>query len=162
MSLLENTKKKFAAIGLEKLLNLSAHVSDENLIKLIDFAEKIARMGKKEDDVIRALDSARQGIKQGHPWVKLGKRIIRDSASNYKKLAINFFLNSIIWSTSKRREIEEKEGFLPPYSIVISPSMKCNLHCRGCYAWQYSKEEELSLELMDRIITEGKEYQKYH
>jgi len=157
MTLLENAKKKFAAKGLEMLLSLSTRVSDEDLIKLIYFAKKIARMGEKEEDVIRTLDSAEKGVREGHSWVKLGKRIIRGTAPSYKRLAINFFLNSVIWSVSKRKEIEEKEGFFPPFSIVISPSMRCNLHCQGCYAWQYSKEEELSLEVMDRVITEGKE-----
>jgi len=157
MTLLENAKKKFVAIGLETLLNLSARVSDKDLIRLTYFAEKIARKGKKEEDIVRVIIKAREGIKKGHPWVELGKRIIRETAPGYKKLMINFFLNSIIFSVSKRKEIEENEGFYPPSQIVISPSMKCNLHCQGCYAWQYKKEDDLSLEVIDRVINEGKE-----
>lgn len=153
MTLLESAKKKFVAIGLEKLINLSAHVSDENLIKLLDFAENIT----KDEDIKKVIRRAKEEVRKGHPWVKLGKRIFREIAPSYRRIIINFFLNSIIWSVSKRREIEKNEGFFPPFSIVISPSMRCNLHCRGCYAWQYKKEDDLPLEIIDRVITEGKE-----
>lgn len=157
MTILENAKKKFTAKGLEMLLNTSARVSDEDLIKLTYFAENMAKRGKNEEDIVNLISKAREEIIKGHPWVELGKRAIREIAPSYRRIIVNFFLNSIIWSVSKRREIKEKEGVFPPFSIVISPSMRCNLHCRGCYAWQYKKEDDLPLEIINRVITEGKE-----
>jgi len=39
----------------------------------------------------------------------------------------------------------------------MSPSMRCNLSCVGCYAKSYSKSSDLDLETIDKIIKEGKE-----
>ncbi|MBN1636796.1 MAG: radical SAM protein, partial [Deltaproteobacteria bacterium] len=47
--------------------------------------------------------------------------------------------------------------FTAPFSILISPTMRCNLSCRGCYAEDYKKDSDLSFEDIDNIITQGKE-----
>jgi len=153
MSRWDEIKKKLAVEGLERLMNLSARLSNRELIGLTRFAEKIT----KEEDIKQVIIHAREQIEQGHPWIELGKRIIKEVAPSYRRLIVNFFINSISLSVSKRREIEKKEGFFPPFQIVISPSMRCNLHCQGCYAWQYKKKDDLPFEVIDRIITEGKE-----
>jgi len=41
--------------------------------------------------------------------------------------------------------------------MVISPSMRCNMSCYGCYSGQYDKGEELTTEVIHRILREGKE-----
>ena len=45
----------------------------------------------------------------------------------------------------------------PPGLMLISPSMRCNYKCVGCYASQYSRDEDMSFETLDRVITEAKE-----
>jgi len=45
----------------------------------------------------------------------------------------------------------------PAFVLLISPTMRCNLKCTGCYAESYKKEEDLEFETLDRIITEAKE-----
>jgi len=45
--------------------------------------------------------------------------------------------------------------------MVISPTMRCNLRCKGCYAAGYSKEDDLPLERIDRLIDEAKELGMY-
>ena len=44
-----------------------------------------------------------------------------------------------------------------PSFLTISPTMRCNLSCEGCYASEYDQSQELSYEVLDRIISEGKE-----
>jgi MoaA/NifB/PqqE/SkfB family radical SAM enzyme len=41
--------------------------------------------------------------------------------------------------------------------MVISPSMRCNLNCYGCYAGTYTKDDELSFDEVDSIIQQGKD-----
>lgn len=145
-------KKTLAVESLERLMSFGSHLSSSQLIALLNFAEKIT----KEEDIKQVIVNARKQIEKEHPWVDLAKRIFRDLHPNYRKLIVNFFVNSIIWSLSKRREIQKEKGFFPPFSIVISPSMRCNLNCKGCYAGQYRKEKGLSVDLMDSIISQGK------
>jgi MoaA/NifB/PqqE/SkfB family radical SAM enzyme len=57
--------------------------------------------------------------------------------------------------------MEEQYGFSSPYVILISPTMRCNLRCKGCYAEDYNRSEDLSTEIIDTIITQGKELGTY-
>ena len=49
-------------------------------------------------------------------------------------------LNHLLSGTNKRKAWEEREGYYPPSTVVISLTMKCNLSCYGCYAGDYGKE----------------------
>lgn len=51
----------------------------------------------------------------------------------------------------------ESEGVSAPNLVVISPAMRCNLDCVGCYAGNCTKADDLDPEVMDRVITEAKE-----
>lgn len=46
-------------------------------------------------------------------------------------------------------------GFPPPSTLAISPSMRCNLRCAGCYAGMYERADDLSADLVDRVIGEA-------
>lgn len=69
----------------------------------------------------------------------------------------SFFINAEIMGLLRRRGFEEKNGIRPPFTILISPTMRCNLQCIGCYASKYSKKEDLEFEVIDRIIREANE-----
>ena len=79
------------------------------------------------------------------------------SRNCFERAVANFFYNSIIVSIKRRKEFETREGFQPPWLVVISPTMRCNLNCYGCYAGEYTKKDDLNLSLVSRIIDEAKE-----
>lgn len=68
----------------------------------------------------------------------------------------NFLGNSCLKWMELSDEIIDTYGFCPPYNILISPTMRCNLACEGCYAQGFSTDEELDAAVMEKIITEGK------
>ena len=49
-----------------------------------------------------------------------------------------------------------------PYTILISPSMRCNLRCTGCYAANYSKKDDIQFEEVDRLIKEARDLGIYY
>jgi len=55
------------------------------------------------------------------------------------------------WLTRKR--INRRGNLLAPIAIALSPTMRCNLSCVGCYALDYPRDEELSLETIDEMLT---------
>lgn len=88
----------------------------------------------------------------------LGKRALSESSEQCReKAAMNFFYNYLVRGYYLRRDFRRLYGFQPPYLMVISPTMKCNLNCYGCYAGQYSRTE-LGLESVVRLVDEGKQY----
>ncbi len=48
-----------------------------------------------------------------------------------------------------------------PFVVAISPTMRCNLSCRGCYSALYSKQGELSEGELDRLFAECKSMGAY-
>jgi MoaA/NifB/PqqE/SkfB family radical SAM enzyme len=90
-----------------------------------------------------------------------GKRALAESSEKCRdKAANNFFYNFLTTGYLLRREFAKQNGFRPPYLLVISPTMRCNLKCYGCYAGEYSRSE-LDLDTVVRLVDEGKRYGIY-
>lgn len=81
----------------------------------------------------------------------------RLSQSTQRKLAFNMFFNHLTLGQEARDRYTEKHGEPPPFLLVVSPSMKCNLNCFGCYAWEYDKSKELTREEVSDVIRQAKE-----
>lgn len=79
-----------------------------------------------------------------------------------QKLFTNFFANAVWYGIPKRGRYFEETGIKTPFTLLISPSMRCNLGCTGCYAASYSKEDDIPYEEVDRIIKEAKELGIYY
>ncbi|MDO9557544.1 MAG: radical SAM protein [Coriobacteriia bacterium] len=43
-----------------------------------------------------------------------------------------------------------------PRDLLIDPTSRCNLRCKGCWAADYSKNSDISFEKLDEIITDAK------
>jgi MoaA/NifB/PqqE/SkfB family radical SAM enzyme len=68
--------------------------------------------------------------------------------------------NVIIRYVTKRLDgtYDRKYGGYPPFLLVISPTKKCNLRCRECYAASSAADAEtMSFSVLDRIIQDKKE-----
>jgi MoaA/NifB/PqqE/SkfB family radical SAM enzyme len=97
-------------------------------------------------------------FKKEHPSLIYALKVLGKLHPNCRnKFAVNFIVNHLLVSNGIREDFRKKEGFQPPATILISPSMKCNLRCQGCYAADYVREDDLSLEIMDKIVKESKE-----
>lgn len=44
-----------------------------------------------------------------------------------------------------------------PWIVLMDPTSACNMHCTGCWAAEYGHKQNLSYEVMDKVLTEGKE-----
>jgi len=56
-----------------------------------------------------------------------------------------------------RDKWEGEAGFRPPFIMILSPTLRCNLRCKGCYTLGYGMKPELSLEEVERLLTECEE-----
>lgn len=79
-----------------------------------------------------------------------------------KKFFTNFFANAVWYGTPKREELLKSADTNVPFVVLISPSMRCNLNCTGCYASSYSKEDDLSYAEIDKIIREARDLGIYY
>ena len=144
------TLVKFASSA----LLLLGSASNEQLTKLSYLAELIPYKESYKEKIrwIREL------FRQGHPGLQLARRVLKEiSPLHRNKIIQNFIINQLLAGTNKRKEFEQRTGTYPPDALLISPTMRCDLNCYGCYAGYYSRDKDLPLEVIDRVITERKE-----
>jgi MoaA/NifB/PqqE/SkfB family radical SAM enzyme len=72
-----------------------------------------------------------------------------------RSLIANFAGRVLMAESTVTMNFEERYGFSPPAFLTISPTKKCNLMCKGCYAASSSgAAETLSYETFNRILKE--------
>ncbi len=75
-----------------------------------------------------------------------------------RELINNVVLNNAYGpAAAVRGRLIGKENFRPPFTMLISPTMRCNLRCPGCYAGEYTQSDDLPIDVIDRLLKEGKE-----
>lgn len=140
------------------LLSLATSSSNETLARMTYLMELIP----KKDYYRERIRWMRQLIRDNHPSMEFPRRILRDLHPNQRdKWITNLAVNHLLSGTNKRKAWADREGYYPPSTVVISPTMKCNLSCYGCYAGDYQKSLELSLEEIDSVLMQMKEMGVY-
>jgi len=74
-----------------------------------------------------------------------------------RKLVENLVTNEMLVGNRRRKEVFEKEGIEIPSLFVVSPTMRCNLRCYGCYSAEYTRRDDLDPDVFSRALDEGKE-----
>lgn len=140
------------------LLSMVTSSSNENLVRMTYLMERIPKKSYYREK-IRWI---REMIRENHPSIEFPRRILRDLHPNQRdKWITNLAVNHLLSGTNKRKAWADREGFYPPSTVVISPTMRCNLSCYGCYAGDYEKTLELSLEEIDSVLRQMKEMGVY-
>ena len=140
------------------LLSMAGSCSNENLVRMTYLMELIP----KKEYYRERIRWFRRLIREGHPSIEFPRRILRDLHPNQRdKWITNLAVNHLLSGTNTRKNWADREGYYPPSTVVISPTMRCNLSCYGCYAGDYGRELELSLEEIDSVLTQMKEMGVY-
>ncbi len=140
--------KHFAAVQSAKaILKILPHLSEQRLLQF--------SLVQKGLDAVSYYPEGRDFLKS--LLLHFRRSIPRYSRDCLHKFAENLLVNEFVTAAPKRERFKSRYGFYPPFFLVISPTMRCNLNCFGCYAGDYSKEEELSTALIHRLLHEAKE-----
>jgi MoaA/NifB/PqqE/SkfB family radical SAM enzyme len=147
MKVQEKVKQMAAVQTAKAILRILPHVSEQ---KLLEFS-----LVQKGLNAVSYYPEGRDFLKS---ILLHGRRMIgRCSKACVDKFAENLIVNEFVTATSKREIFKSRYGFHPPFFLVISPTMRCNLNCYGCYAGDYSHKEELETTLLHRLLQEAKE-----
>lgn len=133
--------------------SLLANASEENLIRLTNLAEKIPQKESYQEKIrwIRTL------FQTNHPGLAIARRVLNETHPHHrKKIISNFIINQLLVGTNHRKAFEAEKGFYPPDAMILSPTMRCNLSCYGCYSGSYP-QEDLPFEVIDRVVGECKD-----
>ncbi len=91
-------------------------------------------------------------------WARFTDRLIKNSDPH---MLSTFLLNAGYEGGFRgyqtAQEMSQKYRCNIPWIVLMDPTSACNMHCTGCWAAEYGHKQNLSYEVMDRIITEGKQ-----
>ncbi|NMA57598.1 radical SAM protein [Clostridium cochlearium] len=160
MSIKESMEKGIRDTLISNAVELLNKNPEKNVEKVFHIARKIA--GKDEENLQR-INTVYKYYNDMPSINEYVNNILKTTNKNcLNKLFTNFFGNAVWYGMPKRAKLLEEEGIKTPFVILISPSMRCNLRCRGCYASSYSKEDDITYEELDRIIGEAIEIGIYY
>jgi MoaA/NifB/PqqE/SkfB family radical SAM enzyme len=147
-------KRLSRKLVIRQMLRMLPHLSMNNICRIIDLGERLLN----REDYREVAESMKRYIREGHPAVKVIDRVLNDLSTECRFRTIhNLFILALLSETSFREEVKATEGFRPPFFFVVSPTMRCNLKCYGCYAGEYEQSFGLSHEVLDRIFGEALE-----
>lgn len=144
MSMRNILKAKAITIGAKTALKLMSSISQDKWMRLVH--PIIARQKMPEAAVMLDLM-----LRRFH-WV------FPTLSDNVKeKVVQNFIVKPFTVYSPRRKVFLEENGYQVPSLMVMSPTMKCNLNCYGCYAGDYKKSEDLDIKTVNRVLNEAKE-----
>lgn len=139
-------------LALRKLRH-SINGNPKKLRKLVDSTRKM----DLDIDVQNFVDNLEYSLDNDTPFSRIFLRIGNEMSRRYKQsLVSNLIYNSFIKGRKRRDELTT-DGNVVPSVLVISPTMRCNLNCTGCYSGLYEKQGELQKEDLESIIDQARD-----
>jgi len=115
----------------------------------------LQRMRQRYEGPPEGLESKVRAGKMFLETVK--KRYPSFSPATKRKLIQNLYFNNIQIGDARRMEYKKKYGEDPPFLFIVSPTMRCNLRCDGCWASEYDTSNELTKEEVIDLVRQAKE-----
>lgn len=154
MTLKEKAERKAAEITIDQLLKYIDKNPQQNLLKLLDLAEKL--LGGIFPQ--KMLNSVRREIEKGDGvYYNYAMNVLKDVDRGVIKSMLLGFGLGVVHGTKRVRENREKYGCNVPFTILMDPTSACNCRCKGCWSAEYGHKDSLTFDEMAGVISEGKE-----
>lgn len=133
------------------LVELLDRISEDRLMQMLELAKKLTR----KEDVLDALGGIQGFLSSNHPSKQIFYRVLdKIPKKNRFKIYNSLFNNAWFVGGPQRDAFEEEHGVRPPFIIILSPTYRCNLRCKGCYTLGYGLKPELDYEIVKRLLSE--------
>ena len=131
----EGAKAMLGEAVVKQMLRYLANEPEKNLVKIIKWGETLAREPLHKE-YARAWAKAMED--EDNNWRRLAVRVLDQVSPTVRdKTGINFFVHAGILAPTYRRRTEKKYGVHIPWAMLIDPTGRCNLRCKGCWAAEY-------------------------
>ncbi|HUU00077.1 MAG TPA: radical SAM protein [Myxococcota bacterium] len=79
------------------------------------------------------------------------------AARSCDRVFSRFIDNFLLGMVFDRKPVVEAMGYHPPITLVINPTMRCNLRCTGCYAYSYGQKADMDRALLGKVLDEARD-----
>jgi MoaA/NifB/PqqE/SkfB family radical SAM enzyme len=136
-----------------QLIPLIGSLSDKRFGRFLSLAKRVA-----PTEFTKSFISRIDQMRIDHdPLIDLIRRMIRQLNPQARERVINNLLIKELMQGDVIRHQLWSEGDASSSAYLISPTMRCNLNCPGCFASRYDQKDEMDLATIDRIVSEGEE-----
>ena len=155
MTMKQKIERASASVAFDGIFKYVKKNPEENLIKLIDIAQKLMGGAFPEKN----FDSFRKAVQdKDNVWRTFALNIIENcDESVIKNMLLALGLGAGVNGTKAVRENREKYKCNVPFTILFDPTSACNLRCKGCWSAEYGHKSNLTIDEMRSIINQGTE-----
>ncbi len=154
ISVINKAKGLFSQKAIERAALMFRRGDDKQLISLLKTIGSIAP-ARYHRETFKQLAEM---VEKEDPFVGVIKRIVLELNPHcLSKLIQNLIVNFMVLGRGIRDKKEKEYHVHLPNFMVISPTMRCNLHCKGCYAGEYDTTGELTFDELDKLLNDAKE-----
>jgi len=148
------TKRELGERILGQALGLLGSHPDHNAKYFIKAINRVAA-GERGEMVRQWVE---HWLSEGQPGREFLGRIARNIHPNVRRRFIaRMFMSLFFRDRSVIERCKQLHGVSPPQCMVISPTMRCNYRCQGCYSASYERNDDMPPEVFDRILSEAEE-----
>jgi len=142
---------------INEILKLASSDDKAKIVRAFQLAEMIT-----PDQYKGAVRFVAEKVEADHPALLIARHVTRKLSPRCRDRFIEcLIINTLLRGVAKRKALTEKTGMWAPTTILLSPTMRCNLTCEGCYAAEYSPDQDLDRDLLQRVVDEGNEMGVY-
>ncbi|MCX7845213.1 MAG: radical SAM protein, partial [Dictyoglomaceae bacterium] len=148
------TKLKMHTVNwiFEKVFKYVANNYKKRIPQLINIVKSFSP-NEGTDNIIRVVE---ENLDKNPAVQRLIHRVFTDYNPEYASKIFGLVILNVGFFWIYFNEFNRKKfDIATPYTILISPTMRCNLNCMGCYAGNYTRDDDLPYETVERIIKEG-------
>ena len=140
-----------------QMLKMAASDDKRKIVKAFQLAEKIT-----PDQYKGSVRFVTEKIEDDHPALLIAKHVTSRLSPRCRDSFIEcLIVNTLLRGVAKRKDLVDSTGMFAPTTILMSPTMRCNLTCEGCYASEYDIKQDLDRRLMQKIVDEGNDMGVY-
>ena len=142
---------------INQMLKLASSDDKGKIVRAFNLAEKIT-----PDQYKGSVRFVADKIEDDHPALLIAKHVTSKLSPRCRDAFIEcLIVNTLLRGVDKRKKLIENTGNSAPTTILMSPTMRCNLTCEGCYASEYNIKQDLDRSLMQKIVDEGNDMGVY-
>ncbi len=143
--------------AITQMVKLAASDDKAKIIKAFQLAEKIT-----PDQWKSSVRFVADKVQDDHPALTIARHVSTKLSPRSRDRFIQcLIVNTLLRGVAKRKELVQETGCNAPTTILMSPTMRCNLTCDGCYAAEYAPDQDLDRDLLQKIVDEGNDMGVY-
>ena len=87
----------------------------------------------------------------------MARTLVSLSDRPLEALVKNLILGTAVGRGRSAKAFSDEHGYSGPITLVINPTMRCNIRCVGCYAYNYTKVQDMAYDTLAKVLREARE-----